>query len=93
MCINASLITAAMYLVSSVTSGIYRWLCLRLPNYIHRTELIEKVNNSKHRVASIGATPCFFLVMSERMMCGPLAKGRISAHKIPLHFIKGEVLI
>lgn len=31
LCINASMITMAMYLVSAVTSGIYRWLFLRLP--------------------------------------------------------------
>ena len=71
LCINASMITMAIYLISSVTSGIYRWLRLRLPCFIHQAELLTKVNKSKHGVASLCATPCFFLVISERIMCRP----------------------
>lgn len=52
-----------------------RWLFLRTSNSVHCPELLMNVNKSKHGVALSYATPCFFLVMIERMMCRLLAKG------------------
>lgn len=39
MCINASMITMSVYLVSAFTSGIYRWLFLRPPHFVHCAEI------------------------------------------------------
>ena len=60
--VNASLITMAIYLVSMVTSGIYRWLFLRLSNFVHCAELLmnaKKQNTELHHLVQLRV---FFLL-------------------------------
>ena len=45
MCANASVITTSLYIISAVTSGIYRWLFLRPPHFVHCAEILKKKKN------------------------------------------------
>jgi hypothetical protein len=63
LCVNASMITTAIYLVSMVTSGIYRCMFLRLPyrHYFSEIALTKKLLKSvflKKRISRVFCSVC-----------------------------------